>query len=262
MGFMQLLGFRPLREIRYEDSVFHSYLLRPIDKLRPGSAVLFSSLLNSLHKQNVAAIVRWVPDKRGLVLSAALMPHVGVEGELPGINMVRLPFKHERRIVNPTGGAHHSAPAASIKSDVQLARAVINSIMLQDFHPLCVKNPTVQQHFAGIEALALGEESPYKPVDDLQQEEAAFDKALPAMMAWHKSIYHTSRMVIDRKQAAVEKRLLEEERRVDHVVSKQRKLNKPTDASLRVRLHPAVGATAAAVASCLFLCRRTSVRIR
>jgi ATP-dependent DNA helicase 2 subunit 1 len=118
-----------------------------------------------------------------VALDVCVQPEVTEEGQQtspPGMYAIPLPFADDFRLVglgekgaqtyvtvDPEGDATLTAAAAEENAAIAAAEAVINKLRMKKFSCHNFENPTLQKHFAVMQALALGEdEVSWKPESD------------------------------------------------------------------------------------------------
>jgi len=185
---MRLLGFKPLGRLKPHHRVFHSYFVYPMDRLVLGSAALCKALIDVLLERKLMALVRYIPRRKSQPVLAALLPQAeqlddaGVEQlQAPGFHMIILPWGAEiRENVFPMPEGMPPPSEALLGA----ARSAIRAMSLDGFVPGCVENPVLQKHYAGVQALALGEEFLEETPDLLQPDDAALLEKAPLFIEW------------------------------------------------------------------------------
>eukprot|EP00921_Rhytidocystis_pertsovi_P008898 GHVQ01014438.1.p1 GENE.GHVQ01014438.1~~GHVQ01014438.1.p1 ORF type:complete len:695 (+),score=137.80 GHVQ01014438.1:321-2405(+) len=208
-GEMLLLGFTDNTDVKMQDNIFHPYFLRPLETRIAGSDGLFAALLVAMLDTQQVAIVRWIPDRRGHPVMAALLPQAEEatdEGYViypAGLLLVPLPYAQDiRSIYCPPSTVPDTAQEEQLEEQVEAVCKVLEGLLLEEFDPELVKNPKLQKHFAGIETLALGQDEPHDPGDDIQPNSAALQKMLPKILKWKQSVYGSDDLLYVPRAAA------------------------------------------------------------
>lgn len=168
---LSLIKFIPKESILDFHNISHSIFIFPDDGVLKGSKAAFSALLQSMLDKQVVAICRLVPRKGLPVRLVALMPQqeeldeIGTQLKPAGLVMIPLPFKDDIREpeLDLLPDEKPSIPADCQEAAVEL----VTKLTLQDaFNPDNYENPSLQRHYAYLQALALDEDEP-EPVIDL-----------------------------------------------------------------------------------------------
>jgi ATP-dependent DNA helicase 2 subunit 1 len=162
---MTLMGFKPRSALKDYHNIKPPYFIYPDESTMKGSTVAFAALLHQMAAKGKIAICRLIYRKGVVPKFVALLPQeekVNGDGEItqyPGMHMIFLPFADDVRQLKfePTPIAE---PDLIVK-----AKQVIQS-MPAKFDNSTFENPSLQKHYAIIQALALDENIP-EDVDDL-----------------------------------------------------------------------------------------------
>ncbi|KAF8821596.1 hypothetical protein IE077_000238 [Cardiosporidium cionae] len=197
---MTLIGFVPIKEIKMKNSISHSYFVYPDETNISGSSVFMSALQQKMILMEKAAIVEWVPRRGPHIYNAALLAQVETLDEYgeqltpPGFNLIRLPFAEEiRRVVDPWKNMTDLTMQTKEMEEeqVNLAKKVLEGLMVPSFHPNEIENPALQHHYTIIEAMALDLEKPAEVKNQLRPSEDKFLAIKEDILAWKESVYGT-----------------------------------------------------------------------
>lgn len=153
---LQLMGFKSQALLKPYFNVRPPYFVYPDESRIRGSVVAFSALLQKMHEKGKMAIVRMIYRKRQQPYFAALLPQMEVRDELgrvvtpPGMHMVFMPYADDIRNLQ-----FEKSATANVDLVVQ-AKKVVSSLAIQ-WQRNSIENPTLQKHYAALQALALNE---------------------------------------------------------------------------------------------------------
>jgi len=165
------LGFKPRSTLKDYYNLKHSSFIYPDEAYIKGSTVAFTALLDRMLHLEKIAIVRLTSRTNSSPRLAALLPQRetfdedGIQADPPGFHVIILPYagdirhKQER---NPNPKA----------SDEQILRAkkLVKTLRIK-FSSSNFENPTLQIHYANLQALALDRETVEETNDLLQPDE-------------------------------------------------------------------------------------------
>eukprot|EP01069_Polyplicarium_translucidae_P003766 Polyplicarium_translucidae@DN2402_c1_g1_i4.p2 len=169
VGFgLRLFGFKPRSALDVSLSVKHPCFVYP-NESGPlgitGSSKLMSALVEKMHEKQQVAIVLLVNRENAQPRFAALVPQVeeqtasGQQRHPAGLHLLPLPFAEDVRDLDLSTSTPHDADAdkavAETMEGVAAGRRVLHALLDESFRPGSWHNPTLQQHFATLEALAL-----------------------------------------------------------------------------------------------------------
>ena len=180
---MKLMGFKPKSYLKVYHNVKHSYFIYPDEKRVTGSSQVLDALIKELIKEDKIAIVRFIPRDNSVVRFCALVPQeerIDEEDGFqtpPGFQLIFLPFADDMRDLDAIFEAAGFQPGDDVeepsivdtltKEEKNTAKLIVKNMEI-DFNSRNFENPSIQQFFAGLQALALNEEKP-EAVDDLME---------------------------------------------------------------------------------------------
>ncbi|TMW66490.1 hypothetical protein Poli38472_004255 [Pythium oligandrum] len=153
---LQLICFKPLSSLNWNDNIRAPYFVYPCDGYIEGSSTAFLALLNSMVKREKYALARLIARKTSEPRLVALVPQEEAYDELgqvqpSGFHVVFLPYLDDVRDVQV------DAPESAASDDqVTAAKELISKLKLAELPSF--ENPELQKHYASVQALALGEE--------------------------------------------------------------------------------------------------------
>lgn len=160
-GHLRLLGFKPLSCLKDYHNMKPSTFLYPTDKEVIGSTRAFIALHRSMIQLGRFAVAFYggtTPPRLVALVAQDEIESDGGQVEPPGMNMIYLPYSNDIRDIEEL----HSKPgvAAPRASDDQLkkASALMRRLELKDFSVCQFANPSLQRHYAILQAIALDED--------------------------------------------------------------------------------------------------------
>uniref|UniRef100_A0A8C5QHL9 X-ray repair cross-complementing protein 6 n=1 Tax=Leptobrachium leishanense TaxID=445787 RepID=A0A8C5QHL9_9ANUR len=160
-----LIGFKPLSLLKKHHFIRPAQFVYPDESLVNGSSTLFQALLTRCQSREMMAICRYTPRRNTPPRFVALVPqeeqldNENVQIKPPGFSLIFLPFTDDIRKVDfPEKILANSEQVDKMKEIVQKMRFKYRSDSFE--------NPSLQQHFRNLEALALDMIEP-EPIEDL-----------------------------------------------------------------------------------------------
>ena len=179
------MGFKPKSCLKVFHNIKHSYFIYPDEKRITGSSQVADALIKEMIRDDKVAIVRFIPRDNSVVRFCALLAQDEKVDEAdgfqtpPGFQVIFLPYADDIRDINQIfEAAGYEADAAheeeekgdnifdKLSVQEKNAAKLLVKNMTIDFNSRNFENPSVQQFYAGLQALALNEEDP-EPVEDL-----------------------------------------------------------------------------------------------
>lgn len=159
-GHLRLHGFKPLSYLKDYHNLRPSTFVFPSDKEVVGSTCTFIALHRSMLRLNRFAVAFYGnPSNPRLVALVAQdeIVRAGGQVEPPGMHMIYLPYSDDIRPVEELHSDTDAVPRAS-DDEVKKAAALMKRIDLKDFSVCQFANPSLQRHYAVLQALALEED--------------------------------------------------------------------------------------------------------
>ncbi|KAI5300653.1 clathrin associated protein complex large subunit [Ascosphaera atra] len=184
---IRVLGFKPLSDLPFWASVKHSTLIYPSEADYVGSTRVFSALWQTLLKKERWGLTWYIPRRNAAPRMAAMLAadakldDNGNPAIPPGLWMLPLPFVDDIRHNPPT--THVVAPEGL----VQKMSVIVEQLLLPGalYNPMRYPNPALQYHYKILQAIALDEDLPEKPVDKTLPKYKQIDKrAGPYVLDW------------------------------------------------------------------------------
>ncbi|KAI5310725.1 ATP-dependent DNA helicase II subunit 1 [Ascosphaera atra] len=184
---IRVLGFKPLSDLPFWASVKHSTLIYPSEADHVGSTRVFSALWQTLLKKERWGLTWYIPRRNAAPRMAAMLAadakldDNGNPAIPPGLWMLPLPFVDDIRHNPPT--THVVAPEGL----VQKMSVIVEQLLLPGalYNPMRYPNPALQYHYKILQAIALDEDLPEKPVDKTLPKYKQIDKrAGPYVLDW------------------------------------------------------------------------------
>eukprot|EP00049_Salpingoeca_infusionum_P001630 m.49748 g.49748 ORF g.49748 m.49748 type:complete len:663 (+) comp11118_c0_seq2:97-2085(+) len=162
-----LMGFKPSSALRKEYNVKKSSFIYPDESIVRGSTRAFTAFLDSCLRLDKVPICRLISRTNSPPDFVALLPQAEVLDEEskvqtmpPGFHMIVLPFADDMRQIK-----HDKLDFEIDPEEVEAAQKLIKSMTFKAFSSDNFTNPTLQKHFAALEALALDKDAPDEVVD-------------------------------------------------------------------------------------------------
>lgn len=194
---IQLLGFKPLKELEVWMNMRAPYLIRPDEKAVKGSNRAFIALVGEMITQKVFGVARLIMNKSAAPKLCALVAQEEVcerdSGEVitpMGLLVIQLPYANDVRTPSFPEPMEQASP-----HQVELAKKAISFLCNQDeFDPRKYENPALQKLWTHLEAHALDkrdltwEESKNDLLQLPNEEDLLFDQEfVSAMQAFNNS---------------------------------------------------------------------------
>ncbi|KAL5803154.1 hypothetical protein ACOSQ4_031459 [Xanthoceras sorbifolium] len=157
---LRLLGFKPLSCLKDYHNLRPSTFVFPSDKEVIGSTRIFIALLRSMLRLKRFAVAFYGnPSHPQLVALVAQDEIVNAGGQIepPGMHMIYLPYCDDIRNIEEHHSDANAVPRAT-DDQVKKAIALMKRIDLKDFSVCQFANPSLQRHYAVLQALALEED--------------------------------------------------------------------------------------------------------
>eukprot|EP00850_Spirogloea_muscicola_P014492 SM000104S09362 [mRNA] locus=s104:402057:407985:+ [translate_table: standard] len=196
---LQLLGFKSLELLKDHHNLRPPTFLYPDDLAISGSVCAFAALHQAmLDTQRVTLMPNILQDARRFAVCCygkSTMPQLvalvaqeekleeggAIQVQPPGMQMIYLPFADDIRMAEQYHVSQEAPVARASKEQVEKALAMIRRLELKDFSPDQISNPSLQHHFAIIEALALDEDEAREVKDETLPDEKSLER--PAVRA-------------------------------------------------------------------------------
>ncbi|CAO3612423.1 unnamed protein product [Cunninghamella blakesleeana] len=152
-----LFGFKPSSSLHPYYNISHSTFIYPSDEEYEGSTRTFAALLDAAFEQDKIAICGLfrgssLPKITALLPQKEKLDDNGTQLDPPGFEMIALPFADDIRSV-----PLESTPQAT-DEQVDNMKKIINKLLIQGrYDPVAYNNPTLQRHYATLQAIALDE---------------------------------------------------------------------------------------------------------
>ncbi|GAA5919379.1 hypothetical protein JCM6882_004543 [Rhodosporidiobolus microsporus] len=168
---LKLLGFKPRKDnVRFHETIKHSYFIYPDEERYSGSTRTFAALLRSMLKKDVIGYASFVARTSGKPQVVILIPQeerlnsAGVADVPPGIHVCQLPFADDVREINLDSTISVIVPPASDdelpeQPAVDLAKKIVGGYS-KKYIPDNVPNPSLNYFYESLAAVALDEELP------------------------------------------------------------------------------------------------------
>jgi ATP-dependent DNA helicase 2 subunit 1 len=151
---IRLMGFKPRDVLKDYYNIKHSSFIYPDERAIKGSIVVFSALLDRMLKMDKIAICRMTPRSNAQPRFVALLPQKeeidrdGTQSSPPGFYVVLLPYTDDIRRLQI-----EKQPKAN-DDQIALAKAMVKQLRIK-FDSRNFENPSLQQHYINLQALAL-----------------------------------------------------------------------------------------------------------
>ncbi|KAK8946268.1 ATP-dependent DNA helicase 2 subunit KU70 [Platanthera guangdongensis] len=172
-GHLHLLGFKPLDCLKDYHNLRPSTFLYPADEEIAGSTCAFVALHRSmLRLHRFAVAFQGSSSHPRLVALVARDEVIGSSGQLepPGMHLIYLPYSDDVRYpeeLRIDAGNPHATD-----EQIRKASSLLKRIDLKDFSVFQFSNPSLQRHYAALQALALDrDEMPVVKDETLPDEE-------------------------------------------------------------------------------------------
>eukprot|EP01080_Neovahlkampfia_damariscottae_P007370 gene7370-11692_t len=188
---LTLIGFKPKSRLKVYHNYKSSLFAYPNDHLFSGSSVALSALLKKMIEMDKIAICTMTQRKNSSPVYVALIPQ---EEELdedqtqispPGFNVIYLPYADGIRKLlsfereeNPT------------EKQVLKAKKLVSKLYI-DFSSCNFENPSLQQHYASLQALALDQKELDEVTDYVKPDIEGMSKYCQTVEDFKDSVYPT-----------------------------------------------------------------------
>lgn len=184
---LTLMGFKPMKTLKVFHNIKPAYFIYPSEERIRGSSVAFNALLHEMVAANKYAVARLIYRRTGAPRFVAVVPQKeevdkdGVQEKPPGMHMIFLPYADDVRSLK-------LPPSAIADADVILkAKEVVKKLEIKHFSPTDFENPSLQKHYANLQALALEEAAPAETEDLVQPDEKGMDKYAAQIAAFREA---------------------------------------------------------------------------
>ncbi|GAA5955966.1 hypothetical protein JCM21900_002633 [Sporobolomyces salmonicolor] len=198
---LKLLGFMPREgNLKFWETVKHSYFIYPDEERYEGSIRTFASLLKSMLKKDVigyaSLIARTISRPQVVILlpQAEELNKNGVQVRPPGIHVCQLPFADDIRGLGFTRTTTVlNAPDPDADDDEEPAQPAVDlaikiiAKLTKKYKPDVYPNPALNYFYETLAALAL-EEDPPEPEDKTVPLYDTIDQRVGSMIAQLKSL--------------------------------------------------------------------------
>ncbi|KAG2762213.1 hypothetical protein JG687_00016087 [Phytophthora cactorum] len=153
---LQLICFKPLNSLKWNDNIRSPYFVYPCDGYIEGSSTAFMAIQNSMFRKQKFALARLIARKTSEPRLVALVPQEEENDEMgqvqpSGFNVIFLPYLDDIRDI----------PVEAVtnvdQEKIDAAKHLISKLKLTEAPSF--ENPELQKHYAAIQALALDEEA-------------------------------------------------------------------------------------------------------
>lgn len=162
---LALLGFKDRDWLKPYYQLSHSHFLHPDDESIAGSVCAFAALLSAMLSRGKIALARLIQARAAEPKLVALLPQgeeaaaePGAPPKPAGFHVIQLPFAEDLR---PLELAVDPAPSAS---QIAAAKVLVRAMTVANFSSDAFLNPSLQRHYAVLQAKAL-DEQPVLPED-------------------------------------------------------------------------------------------------
>ncbi|KAJ3410871.1 X-ray repair cross-complementing protein 6 [Chytridiales sp. JEL 0842] len=154
-----LLGFKPLEAVFRKPyyNVGHSLFVFPDEQSYSGSSSLFMQLVARTHALGKVMICTFIPRKSSTAKLVALIPQIeehdefGEQVKPSGFQLIHLPFTDDIRKPPATLFSN----SAGLKESVTAFSNIVSKLSFKHYHVDEYLNPTLQKHYANLQAVAL-----------------------------------------------------------------------------------------------------------
>lgn len=170
----QVVSFIPRANVQDYFAVRSPYFLYPSESFIEGSTKAFASIYTAMVKRDVAAIAlltqRGGPRRVALLPQAEKLDDFG-QSQPPGLVVIFLPYAEDVRSVQ------YEFQRKATEDQVEVAQKLVQALTIDEF-PL-IENPSLQKHYASIQALALDQDELELGPDTSLPDEEGFEKVRP-----------------------------------------------------------------------------------
>lgn len=158
---LTILGFKSLETLDPGLNSTPALFVCPEELEVQGSVCIFSALLMVMLEKRMAAYCHYIPKSHMAPRLVALVPHTesfdgdGVRPKSSGLHLITLPYSEEIRTVSIS-----KVGMEPKEEPIEALADVIDRLTLRNgSNPRNYENPALQKHYAGLQALALGQEA-------------------------------------------------------------------------------------------------------
>ncbi|GKV37100.1 hypothetical protein SLEP1_g45165 [Rubroshorea leprosula] len=173
-GQLQLLGFKPLSCLKDYHNLRPSTFVYPSDKEVVGSTRIFIALHRSMMKLKRFAVAFYGslshPQLVALVAQDEII-NAGGQVEPPGMHMIYLPYSDDIRDTEEFDLDTTGVVPRANDDQIKKAAALMKRIDLKGFSVCQFSNPSLQKHYAVLQALALEEDEIPETIDETLPDE-------------------------------------------------------------------------------------------
>eukprot|EP01112_Ceratiomyxa_fruticulosa_P011822 TRINITY_DN3243_c0_g1_i1.p1 TRINITY_DN3243_c0_g1~~TRINITY_DN3243_c0_g1_i1.p1 ORF type:complete len:820 (-),score=234.11 TRINITY_DN3243_c0_g1_i1:28-2487(-) len=208
---IKILGFKPRSSLKVHYNIKHAQFIYPDDKEIKGSTVAFSALLDRMLASEKIAIARVIMRSGGAPRLAALLPSQGqndVDGSMlypQGLHVIPLPYADDLRALKLD-----PKPKDLTTDQIKAAKRIVKTLRI-NFDSRNFENPSLQKHYASLQALALDRDI-LEPVNDyVLPDEEGMLKYKDTIMLYKNAVYTDGYDYVEKLTPYMEKkRKLEE----------------------------------------------------
>ncbi|XP_069052961.1 X-ray repair cross-complementing protein 6 isoform X1 [Lepisosteus oculatus] len=159
-----LIGFKPLDRLKRHHHIRPALFIYPEEQQVTGSSKLFTALLKRCSERGVFAVCRYTPRRNTPPRFVAMVPQReeldanNLQTTPPGFHLIFLPFADDIRTLD----APEKTPASP--EQVGKMKEIVHKLRFK-YRCDAFENPSLQQHFRNLEALALDLMEP-EPIED------------------------------------------------------------------------------------------------
>ncbi|KAI9323999.1 SPOC like C-terminal domain-containing protein [Obelidium mucronatum] len=183
---LRLIGFKPLAVILKKPyyNLKHSVFIVPDESKYVGSSSVFIQFLARVHAKQKAVICSYMPKKSTSPRVVALLPQMeeyddkGNVLKPSGFNMIHVPFSDDlRKPEAPAFAISEKLPI--LEPAVKVFGEIIDKTTIKNFSVYNYPNPTLQKHYANLQAVALKRDT----ADDFDDHTAPNNEAIQRRIA-------------------------------------------------------------------------------
>ncbi|KAJ3110639.1 X-ray repair cross-complementing protein 6 [Phlyctochytrium bullatum] len=224
---LRLIGFKPLEILLRKPyyTLKHSSFIYPDDKSHIGSSTFFIQFLMRVHLRQKAVICSFIPRKNASPRLVALIPQLEELDEYgnlltpSGFQLIHLPFADDIR--KPMAPKFDKDTKVTILDrGVKVMGEIIDKVTIKNFSPLDYENPSVQKHYANLQAIALKRDLPNDVKDSTVPDTTEIERRIGEMVQQlREALPYDEPLAIEaapkRKQAAAAKPAAAKRAKVD-----------------------------------------------
>ncbi|KAJ3061725.1 X-ray repair cross-complementing protein 6, partial [Podochytrium sp. JEL0797] len=197
---LRLLGFKDSSTVKNHLNLKHSVFVVPDESVRKncarkgrvltteqqryiGSSSIFIQFLARVHAKNKVVICSYMPKRNMSPRLVALLPQLEEYDEMgnvlrpSGFHMIHLPFMDDRRKPDaPSFSMEASFPV--LEPATRVFHSIIDKTTIKNFSVNNYKNPTLQNHYANLQAVALKRDEAQETQDSTLPNTEAIQKRI------------------------------------------------------------------------------------